>query len=75
MDLPKLYKNTFDEDEQVVTSSLNKRNKKVSFPCRVHMKIKNFDTEKIIIGETDNYYVTSYKEVINKKDVSEFEVL
>ena len=39
------------------------------------MKIKNFDTEKILIGETDNYYVTSYKEVINKKDVSEFEVL
>lgn len=75
MDLPKLYKNTFDEDEQVVTSSLNKKNKKASFPCRVHMKIKNFDTEKIIIGETDNYYVTSYKEVINKKDVSEFEVL
>ena len=75
MDLPKLYKNTFNEDEQVVTSSLNKGVKKISFPCRVHMKIKNFDTEKIIIGETDNYYVTSYKEVINKKDVSEFEVL
>lgn len=75
MDLPKLYKNTFDEDEQVVTSSLKKRNKKVSFPYRVHMKIKNFDTEKIIIGETDNYYITSYKEVISKKDVSEFEVL
>ena len=75
MDLPKLYKNTFDEDEQVVTSSLNRSVKKASFPCRVHMKIKNFDTEKIVIGETDNYYVTSYKEVINKKDVSEFEVL
>lgn len=75
MDLPKLYKNTFDEDEQVVTSSLNKRNKKVSFPCRVYMKIKNFDTEKIIIGETNNYYVTSYKEVINKKDVSDFKIL
>ena len=70
MDLPKLYKNTFDEDEQVVTSSLNRSVKKVSFPCRVHMKIKNFD-----IGETDNYYVTSYKEVINKKDVSEFKIL
>ena len=75
MDLPKLYKNTFDEDEQVVRSSLNKRVNKTTFPCRVHMKIKNFDTEKIVIGETDNYYVTSYKEVINKKDVSEFEVL
>ena len=69
MNLPKLYKNTFDEDEQVVRSSLNKRVKKTTFPCRVHMKIKNFDTEKIVIGETDNYYVTSYK------DVSEFEVL
>ena len=75
MDLPKLYKNTFDEDEQVVTSSLNRSVKKAFFPFRFHMKIKNFDTEKIIIGETDNYYVTSYKEVINKKDVSEFEVL
>lgn len=75
MDLPKLYKNTFNEDEQVVTSSLNKGIKKASFPCRAYMKIKNFDTEKIIIGETNNYYVTSYKEVINKKDVSEFKIL
>ena len=33
MDLPKLYKNTFDEDEQVVRSSLNKSVKKTTFPC------------------------------------------
>ncbi len=75
MDLPKLYKNTFDEDEQVVTSSLNKNIKKTTFPYKAHLKIKNFETEKIIIGETSNYYVTSYKEVINKKDISEFMVL
>lgn len=72
MDLPKLYKNTFDEEEQVITSSLNKNNKKTTFPYKAHLIINNIDTEKIIIGETKNYYITSYKEVINKKDVSKF---
>lgn len=75
MDLPKLYKNTFDEDEQVVTSHLNKNKKNISYPCRVRLNIRGRDSEKIIIGETSNYYVTSYKEVINKKEVDDFEVL
>ena len=44
-------------------------------PARIRFRVNGKVLERIIIGATDNYIVTSFKEVIDKKNVSDIETL
>ena len=44
-------------------------------PSRIRFRVNGKFLERIIIGATDNYILTSFKEVIDKKNVSDIETL
>ena len=72
-----LYKNEFDEDIVKYTFPINERSMDPfeDLPARIRFKVNGKVLERIIIGATDNYIVTSFKEVIDKKNVSDIEIL
>lgn len=72
-----LYKNEFDEDIVKYTFPINERSNDPFevLPARIKFKVNGKVLERIIIGATDNYIVTSFKEVIDKKNVSDIETL
>lgn len=72
-----LYKNEFDEDIVKYTFPINERSMDPfeDLPARIRFKVNGKVLERIIIGATDNYIVTSFKEVIDKKNVSDIETL
>ena len=72
-----LYKNEFDEDIVKYTFPINERsmNPGEELPARIRFRVNGKVLERIIIGATDNYIVTSFKEVIDKKNVSDIETL
>lgn len=72
-----LYKNEFDEDIVKYTFPINEKSMDPfeKFPARIRFRVKGKVLERIIIGATDNYIVTSFKEVIDKKNVSDIETL
>ncbi len=72
-----LYKNEFDEDIVKYTFPINERsmNPFEELPARIRFRVNGKVLERIIIGATDNYIVTSFKEVIDKKNVSDIETL
>lgn len=72
-----LYKNEFDEDIVKYTFPINERSMDPfeNLPARIRFRVKGKVLERIIIGATDNYIVTSFKEVIDKKNVSDIETL
>lgn len=72
-----LYKNEFDEDIVKYTFPINERSKEPFevLPARIKFKVNGKVLERIIIGATNNYIVTSFKEVIDKKNVSDIETL
>lgn len=72
-----LYKNEFDEDIVKYTFPINERSMDSfeDLPARIRFKVNGKVLERIIIGATDNYIVTSFKEVIDKKNVSDIETL
>ena len=72
-----LYKNEFDEDIVKYTFPINEKsmNPFEKLPARIRFRVNGKVLERIIIGATDNYIVTSFKEVIDKKNVSDIETL
>lgn len=72
-----LYKNEFDEDIVKYTFPINERSMDPfeELPARIRFRVNGKVLERIIIGATDNYIVTSFKEVIDKKNVSDIETL
>lgn len=72
-----LYKNEFDEDIVKYTFPINERSMDPlgDLPARIRFRVNGKVLERIIIGATDNYIVTSFKEVIDKKNVSDIETL
>lgn len=72
-----LYKNEFDEDIVKYTFPINERSMDPfeNLPARIRFRVNGKVLERIIIGATDNYIVTSFKEVIDKKNVSDIETL
>lgn len=72
-----LYKNEFDEDIVKYTFPINEKSMDPfeNLPARIRFRVKGKVLERIIIGATDNYIVTSFKEVIDKKNVSDIETL
>ena len=72
-----LYKNEFDEDIVKYTFPINERSMDPfeELPARIRFRDNGKVLERIIIGATDNYIVTSFKEVIDKKNVSDIETL
>lgn len=72
-----LYKNEFDEDIVKYTFPINERSMDPfgNLPTRIRFRVNGKVLERIIIGATDNYIVTSFKEVIDKKNVSDIETL
>ncbi len=72
-----LYKNEFDEDIVKYTFPINEKSMDPfeNLPARIRFRVNGKVLERIIIGATDNYIVTSFKEVIDKKNVSDIETL
>ena len=72
-----LYKNEFYEDIVKYTFPINERSMDPfeELPARIRFRVNGKVLERIIIGATDNYIVTSFKEVIDKKNVSDIETL
>lgn len=72
-----LYKNEFDEDIVKYTFPINEKSMDPfeELPARIRFRVNGKVLERIIIGATDNYIVTSFKEVIDKKNVSDIETL
>ena len=72
-----LYKDELDEDIVKYTFPINERSMDPfeELPARIRFRVNGKVLERIIIGATDNYIVTSFKEVIDKKNVSDIETL
>ena len=72
-----LYKNEFDEDIVKYTFPINERSMDPfeELPSRIRFRVNGKVLERIIIGATDNYIVKIFKEVIDKKNVSDIETL
>lgn len=80
MKLPEIYKNKIDENirnnkDVFVSDISSNENILDKLPVNIYMERGNKKLRATIIGKTDNYLITSNRDVIYIKDITKLERL